>query len=105
MERRSVRQVHERNARLRIPPGAHQTPDRTRRILRRLASQDRAHAERLLLHGSRVTRAQPGCPAAQAKPLRRAAALGSVAAMRKIRAGGRPSQFARFYYPPFWTAA
>ena len=45
MERRSVRQVHERNAGLRVAPGAHPALDRDRRVRRRVAGQDLAHAE------------------------------------------------------------
>ena len=50
MERRSVRQVHERNARLRVPPGAHPAFDRDRGVLRRLAGQDSAHVALVLVH-------------------------------------------------------
>ncbi len=41
MERRSVGQVHEGNAGLRVAPGAHPAFDRHRRVLRRLAGEDR----------------------------------------------------------------
>ena len=50
MERRSVRQVHERNAGLGIAPSAHPAFDRDRRIRRRLAGQDLARAELFLVH-------------------------------------------------------
>ncbi len=62
MERRSVGQVHERDAGLRVAPGAHPAFDRDRRVRRRLAGQDRAHAELALVHRARVTQAEQACP-------------------------------------------
>ena len=50
MERRAVRQVHERDAGLGVAPGAHPALDRDRRVLRRLAGQDRAHVELAVVH-------------------------------------------------------
>ena len=50
MERRSVGEVHKRNARLGVAPGADPAFDRDRRIIRRLPSQNRAHVELILLH-------------------------------------------------------
>ena len=41
---------------LRVAPGAHPALDRDRRVRRRLAGQDRAHAECCLVHGSRLSR-------------------------------------------------
>ncbi len=52
MKRRSVGDVHERDARLRVAPGAHPAPGRDRRVLRRLAGQDFAPAELSLVHRS-----------------------------------------------------
>ncbi len=63
VEGRPVRQVHERDARLRVPPRTHPSFDRDRRVRRRLAGQDLAPAELSLFHRSRVTQAARACPA------------------------------------------
>ena len=59
MERRPVRQVHERDAGLRVAPGAHPPFDRDRHVLGRLAGQDLARAEYFVVHRSRVTSGRP----------------------------------------------
>ena len=63
MKRRPVREVHKRDARSRVPPGAHPAFDRNRHVRRHLARQDRAHAEFSPVHRSRVTQAARPCPA------------------------------------------
>ena len=50
VEGRSVRQVDKRNAGPRVAPRAHPALDRDRRVRRRLAGQDLAHAEAVVLH-------------------------------------------------------
>src|SRR5262249_24424636 len=52
----------ERDARLRVPPGAHPAFDRDGQVLWRLAGQDPAHAELAVVHRSRVTEAEQPCP-------------------------------------------
>ena len=60
MERRAVREVHERDAGLGVAPRAHPALDRDGRVLRRLAGQDRAHVELALVHAAREHTRVPG---------------------------------------------
>ena len=67
MERRAVRQVHERDARLGVAPGAHPALDRDRCVARRLAGQDCADVEIIAAHEAQSRAGERPCPAADAR--------------------------------------
>ena len=55
MERRSVRDVHEGDAGLRVAPGADPAFDGDGTVLRRASGEDVAHAQPLAWHARNVT--------------------------------------------------
>src|SRR5215471_16301994 len=81
MERGSVRQMHEGNARLGITPCAHPSFDRGRRFHRRLPGENLAHAEHSFVHSIESYPESTNCPAI---PVKRAAR----ASPRRVKQGG-----------------
>src|ERR1019366_6947999 len=72
VERRTIGEVHERDACLGVPPGAHPALDGDRSVLRGLPGQDLAHVEFSFVHDSRVTQAERHCPVTRGAGGRRA---------------------------------
>src|SRR5262249_32833294 len=83
MERGSVRQMHEGNARLGITPCAHPSFDRGWRFRRRLPGENLAHAEHSFVHLIESYPERTNCPA--------------IAAKRAARASPTPSQTGRIF--------